>query len=419
MKTLLLLTLGFVMAGTAATRGDEPRTAGLEVHEWGTFTVLSGSDGTPLLWYQPGADLDQLPVFVTSNPFGGKSNWVERSMVRMETPVLYFYPKKEMQVKVSATYEQGRITEWFPAPLFSPRAEVVWEGTLHRPDDTETLKRVPEVAARGEHYRHAREVPDAWLYRSRVQQPAGLPAPFPHHDTEKFIFYRGVGGAPMPYFLSQEASGRLKLRHAGQGPGIEVAFALRVSGGKASWTRLPTLPAAGPEISQSGLPRVTATLDAPSLTLDQAEKDLKSAMETALAAAGLTPAEARAMVATWQGHWFREPGTRVLAILPRKHVDAMVPLSITPRPDKLERVFVTRFELLTSEREFALLDILDQAKSAKPDPALTSAFKGLELGRFAQGALVRAQTLQSRRMEVRFGALKESAAQKAPETAAR
>ena len=43
----------------------------LEVHEWGTFTVLSSSQGSAVDWYQPFSDINQLPPF-TYNPMAMK-----------------------------------------------------------------------------------------------------------------------------------------------------------------------------------------------------------------------------------------------------------------------------------------------------------------------------------------------------------
>jgi hypothetical protein len=115
------------------------------------------------------------------------------------------------------------------------------------------------------------------------------------------------------------------------------------------------------------------------------------------------------MVATWQGHWFREPGTRVLAILPRKHVDAVLPLNITPKPQKVERVFVARFETLAPAKEAALLALLNRDFTVKPDANQVAAFGNLHLGRFGNGALTRAQSLESSRLMSRFWELKRSA----------
>ena len=70
-----------------------PFAHALEVHEWGTFTMLSGSNGTPVPWYQPFNDLARLPGFVGVSIMGKTGS----ATVRMETPVIYFYPEKETE----------------------------------------------------------------------------------------------------------------------------------------------------------------------------------------------------------------------------------------------------------------------------------------------------------------------------------
>ena len=74
-----------------------------------------------------------------------------------------------------------------------------------------------------------------------------------------------------------------------------------------------------------------ATLATPALTGDL--DTLGSRLETVLTREGLYPREARAMVDTWRDSWFEE-GTRLLYIVPRATVDAMLPLEITPRQSK-------------------------------------------------------------------------------------
>ena len=56
------------------------------------------------------------------------------------------------------------------------------------------------------------------------------------------------------------------------------------------------------------------------------------------------------MVDTWRDSWFEE-GTRLFYIAPQKAIDAILPLEISPRPDKVVRVFVGRVELVTSTTE--------------------------------------------------------------------
>ena len=116
------------------------------------------------------------------------------------------------------------------------------------------------------------------------------------------------------------------------------------------------------------------------------------------------------MVATWGDVWFSEPGTRVLAILPRAWVDSTLPLTVNPAPSKLTRVFVARFEVFTPEREQALLSLL--TAQDQPDAEALEKFRSLRLDRFATAALERARRLADERMRAAFTAFQ--AAEKKP-----
>ena len=119
---------------------------------------------------------------------------------------------------------------------------------------------------------------------------------------------------------------------------------------------------------------------------------VRPALEKSLGREGLTATEAAAMVATWRDIWFGEAGTRVFAVLPTAWVDEKVPLRISPAPDKTVRVYVARLEILTPGREQGLTDLLS---GKEPVESAAARLKSLELGRFTEGALGRAQQLQS------------------------
>src|SRR5215469_4599070 len=71
---------------------------GLVVHEWGTFTAVAGRSGSALEW-SPLTPSDDLPAFVEHvGAVDFKSGL--RGTIRMETPVLYFYSKRETNVSV-------------------------------------------------------------------------------------------------------------------------------------------------------------------------------------------------------------------------------------------------------------------------------------------------------------------------------
>ena len=76
-------------------------SAGLVVHEWGTFTAVAGPDGAPTTWH-PLQGPSDLPGFVYSADDlqdglrlpPGYRNKGDPSVVRMETPVIYLYMER-------------------------------------------------------------------------------------------------------------------------------------------------------------------------------------------------------------------------------------------------------------------------------------------------------------------------------------
>ncbi len=108
-----LLKLAAVFVALAAVGGVSPVRAEFTVHEWGTFTVLHGSDGQALRWYQPYQDQNSLPPFVHRAP-RGKGSDNGGVIARMETPVLYFYPEQKMNISVYVSLPAGSLSEWFP-----------------------------------------------------------------------------------------------------------------------------------------------------------------------------------------------------------------------------------------------------------------------------------------------------------------
>ena len=82
------------------------------VHEWGTNTVVVGSDGS----LQRGLhhEGDDLPSFVYDRM---KEAGLCRipSVDKMETPVDYFYSDTALEAKVRVDLPEGVLTQWYPA----------------------------------------------------------------------------------------------------------------------------------------------------------------------------------------------------------------------------------------------------------------------------------------------------------------
>jgi hypothetical protein len=383
----------------------------LEVHEWGTFTVLSGSTGNQVQWYSPFSDITGLPAFVHPGlAFGGKTLLNHR--IRMETPVIYFYPEKPMQVSVEANFVNGQVTETFPySPVtfssVAPGGRFLipgsWAGKLLPPTDKTALSRIPAIPAANheEPYGAAREVPDAWIFESDVKQIPGRKEMLTIPETEKFIFYRGAGDAYLPISASTRGD-QVHVHNNALGP-LPFGTALRVRGSKASWAAIPRVS----PLLVDGKPTLNmanVTLPPADGPLDEVESELAAAWQSALAKDGLTTAEASAMVETWRRTWFREEGDRVLTLVPRATIDQMLTLKITPQPEKTERVFVARIEMISPDREDALVRLLNSTN--KSDATQVAELDNIALGRFSQGAMEVAIDIKKNTMMQKFHELK-------------
>src|SRR6266571_5066328 len=182
------------------------RSENLVVHEWGTFTSIAGKDGVALEWRPLNGSAD-LPKFVHTIEKAAlglrhQSKADLTALVRMETPVLYFYSNQEMNISAQVDFPKGKITEWYP------QARSVGTGI-----NWGKLKVAPGAAFNlpadysDNHYYAARET-DAALVQ--VCGSSGKAA-----EQEKFLFYRGVGNFDLPLSAKLE-NGQVSLRNLGK-----------------------------------------------------------------------------------------------------------------------------------------------------------------------------------------------------------
>ena len=317
-----LITFGGTIHWSAVTSGAADE---LVVHEWGTFTSVSGRDAQGITWRPLSVESD-LPSFVYSVDAGDSwrglrypSKSSTLVTVRMETPVLYFYAGREMSVSVKVNFPYGRITEWYPQARVRSRASIDWGQLKILPGVRVDL---PDDRS-DNHYYPARDT-DAATVEVRSEKKT---------EHEKFLFYRGVGDFALP--LSVKLKGdKVVITNAGvEDVGKVVIFENR--SGKTGYL-----------ISDAR--RGEAELDRPKLnnSIDNLRRELKAM----LISHGLYEKEADAMLNTWRNSWFEE-GLRVLYIMPRKTTDQILPITIDPQPSQLVRVLVGRTELITPEME--------------------------------------------------------------------
>jgi len=317
-----------VLAAAGFARRAAPSADGLVVHEWGTFTSVAGVDGQAVEW-RPLSGPSDLPCFVTmlsplaiyKTATGSTQLSAIRATVRMETPVLYFYGPREQTVSVNVRFPQGLITEWYPraavpavnAPirLTQQTGQIDWKQVTITPGANPAFL----VEDGASHY-----------YAARATDAAPVRV---GGDAEKFLFYRGLASFQVAIAARSTGDRTLVLENAGAPVRGLLLFENR--GGRMGYRVLDRL---------EGAAQVTA----PDLKHDFAS--LRRELESLLVAHGLYPREAAAMVETWRDSWFEE-GTRLLYIVPPALVDEILPLRITPAPERVTRVFVGRLEIFT------------------------------------------------------------------------
>ncbi len=349
MKALMLCAAALALVGLD---GENP----LVVHEWGTFTSVSGSDGEPMIW-NPFSGPTDLPSFVYSpdrrraEPSLSKLEY--RTTIRMETPVLYFYAKEEMDVMVKVAFPKGAITEWYPKARTLKEQGIDWDWIRVRPGAPDEFPREEAPS----HYYPARETDAAPI---QVKSPGLV-------QDEKFLFYRGVGWFAPPLTVTL-ANDRVTVTNRVADPVPAILFENRA--GRAGFRVL-------------GGVRGSVCVAHPDLGTPASEA--MAELERTLIKAGLYEKEAKAMLKTWRDSWFEE-GMRVFYLMPRATADATLPLTLAPAPQELTRVFVGRAEILTPEMEQRMREIL---KRAGDDQQVF--WKEIQpFGRFARSLLQRA-----------------------------
>ncbi len=416
----------------------------LIVHEWGTFTSFSGSDGLQLE-FRPLVH-GELPSFVIDPYYQAYGAFTKsfRSFQRMETPVVYFYTPREMSVDVRVDFPQGLLTEYYPpvnafTPSIDSRSTIqgmIDAGQLSTIDWDDPsvggssltwsdVKLIPmslllpqladeELAAviqknsiwnlmpdpEGNHYGHARQT-DAALVLAQPRIDAN-PEQFPvspfsgtDHFFEKFLFYRGIGNFSLPFeatFADDDV-----IRASNTGDDAIASVFLVVSDGTPEGLRFA---------HHQGL-ATSESVDLQLADVGGSLDELAAILTRVLVEDGLYQREAEAMVATWRDSWFLEPGTRLFYLVPQPLTDELLPLQISPSPAETVRVMVGRMEMMTPSDESRIHDAVAQSALRRLEsqteasntgvemPALPVPEEILALGRWAEPALVRISQISS------------------------
>jgi hypothetical protein len=393
MKTKLFLT---VLTAVQLHFAPALRAGGDYVaHEWGTFTSVQGADGVQLEWNP--LNVSELPKFVydRNRPHADarpgqlalppvKLGFT--TLQRMETPVIYFYADQEQTVDVAVNFPQGIVTEWYPQIARATKAKpeatqpgpkiIRWDQVRILPlKQNEALASALPTEASGSHYYSARET-DADFLRIGAGSKSGA-----RDETEKFLFYRGVGNFRAPLTVTQNSEGEsITLQNTGSEE-LHHLFIYRVQQGQGKFLYVKRLsPGANETVKLQSGQNLSS--------LPTLRTDIARHLQQALVKEGLYEREASAMVKTWDDSWFAEQGLRVLYVLPSAWTDVILPLTLEPKPREITRVMVGRAELITPTMEWELMKqvVRFTDKDEKIRVRAIEDARNLGLGRFLEPA---------------------------------
>jgi hypothetical protein len=364
-----MVAIAMVLAMSAGSaRGAEPSAASpLVVHEWGTFTVLQDERGDGLVAIN--SDDEPLPDFThrifekltSSVPLTkGGPRLHPRVTMRLETPVVYFYPPAgatlPMKVDVSVAFGGGWLTEFYP------RADVVIDGKKTRGDHFGFVQALSAKTEGRLTWTDLKLGVDAqgpttsshvWLAPRNVNSAPVMGAA---GEAEQYLFYRGAGHRDAPVRVVR-AGDDLRL-HGQLDPKLGLSE-LRVSrmwladfrdGGACAFRELE--PVIIGRDSAEGLASAPSSFDESGYSSENL-RVLRQRMHQALVEDGLYTDEAAALLNTWEASYFRSGGLRLFFLVPRAWTDAVLPIDVSV-PHRIVRTMVGRVEIVTpGQRELA------------------------------------------------------------------
>lgn len=350
----------------------------LVIHEWGTFTVLQDEKGAAIRGIN--TDDEPVPPFVHRaasiiRPPGEAALWTKGVipchpdvLMRMETPVVYFYPPgdKTMNLDLTVEFAGGWITEFYPmAKVEAPgldkwhlapecRGRLEWKnlrvgGKAAGPETDSLVWKAPRAV-------------DA----TSVTASDG--------ETERFLFYRGVANLAAPLSVVRDGA-CLRIENKSSDKPKKAWLVDIQPGGKTAFREV--------SLETDEAPTIPAEFAKDAFSVENLA-GLRQSMREALVVDGLFPKEADAMLATWDKSYFKSSGTRLFYLVPKAWTEAHLPMKVSAEAE-ISRVMVGRIEIVTPYQRQMLKILAGRSKPWRMDD-LPAAYH--LLGRFANALIL-------------------------------
>ena len=380
-KIFFVLLSFFALITKISAQQDKPYTC----HEWGTFTSLFSSNGQqldglyleeePLPSFCYNLDRNFLATFsskgVNKTKLYANFNAYGNAFIKMETPVLYFYSQYEIQkIKVNIDFNKGTISQFYPQ-RFGGESEYVWQtSTKSIPTEYNLLYNQGSIfwqfnvlnptTDNNEITYPKAENSKIWLAPRETKsnllevytEDSNLNV---KREVEKYLFYRGVGSFGNPIIPKFDTSGQLSIYLNSNLMNVPyyMVFERTPEGKNRVWSE--------GSLHNNEVQKIKPTKE---ILSDFQWNNKKNRFITELVKSGLFEDEARAMLKTWDASYFNTPGIKIFWIVPRCFTDIILPITLSPKPQSLERVMVGRTEILDPRIDKAILfDSVDAIKA--------------------------------------------------------
>ncbi len=304
----LLCVIALLPFGASARRMAPPSVAGFRAHEWGVWLVDGGNvtiddlmRESPLFVHRAGAS--HTPATPTPNPQPNPPVIV-RPPPTVRKPVLFLSANAPLDVTVRVGFRNGAPWLFYPGGTeteVGPHHGLTFTGRVV-PNGRTPLAPIP----RGHFFKHLRDASRSTFLAS-------------NGESERFIFYDG------PSEVVRVTARRDATHVRIQAPEGAVETVFVVANG-----RYQTV-VASPQASLS-LADLART--------GKRTRGLERELSAVLAARGLTRAEVRSLVRTWQDELVNADALHVISLVSPAAYEAALPMTIVPQPSEVVRVGV-------------------------------------------------------------------------------
>lgn len=335
------------------------------LHEWGVFAVARDA-----AWAKQDmlAEWQTFPAFFRGILPGRKlfqpgELIPQQEQLNVWKPVVFIHNEKMTAIDMKVTFPTGRPVVWWP-PAIEPnsvkqsqssnhlRFQFVAIGPQGQKDKVGgALMRVPMPKVAKDHWlNELRKVKC-----SRVTVTGGvIPQSTKLGFADQFIYYDGIIKPPSSPKVERQGQA-IAMKWTSDHDWHDVMIIERLNGRVRIAKWIDKLPV-GTNQKQIELTDVT---DSQSEVLSQ----LQVQLHERITAAGLNSDEAASMVNIWKTGLFERDGLQVFYRLPPKTYDQWLPLTITPKPEKMVRVGLVVHAHLEPELESRVKSLITQLAS--------------------------------------------------------